>query len=217
MSLPKPRAILFDWDNTLVDTWPVIHRALNETLTFMGHEPWTMERVQRDVKRSMRDAFPELFGERWKLAAQHYQDSYKAIHLDDILPLPGAEALLALLKMRGIHAGVVSNKRGPTLRLEAKKLGWEKHFLALAGSGDAVHDKPDAAHALLALEQGNHKTGADIWFIGDTAVDLECAHAIGATPILYGPHALVGLVYEGIDIAAHVRDHAELQKLIMRD
>jgi phosphoglycolate phosphatase len=214
MSLPKPRAILFDWDNTLVDTWPVIHRALNETLTFMGHEPWTMERVQRDVKRSMRDAFPELFGDRWKLAAQHYQDSYKAIHLDDILPLPGAEALLTLLQTRDIHAGVVSNKRGPTLRLEAKKLGWENYFFALVGSGDAVRDKPDAAHALMALEQGNHETGADIWFIGDTAVDLECAHAIGATPILYGPHALEGLIYEGSAIAAHVRDHAELIALL---
>jgi phosphoglycolate phosphatase len=26
-----PRAILFDWDNTLVDTWPTILDALNTT------------------------------------------------------------------------------------------------------------------------------------------------------------------------------------------
>ena len=26
--LRSPRAILFDWDNTLVDTWATIHEAL---------------------------------------------------------------------------------------------------------------------------------------------------------------------------------------------
>ena len=29
--LPRPRAILFDWDNTLVDSWVTIHEALNIT------------------------------------------------------------------------------------------------------------------------------------------------------------------------------------------
>ena len=27
-----PRAAIFDWDNTLVDTWPVIHESMNATL-----------------------------------------------------------------------------------------------------------------------------------------------------------------------------------------
>ena len=28
----NPRVVLFDWDGTLVDNWPVIHGALNDTL-----------------------------------------------------------------------------------------------------------------------------------------------------------------------------------------
>ena len=31
-NLSKPRAIVFDWDNTLVDSWPCIHTAMNATL-----------------------------------------------------------------------------------------------------------------------------------------------------------------------------------------
>ncbi|MFT5702654.1 MAG: phosphoglycolate phosphatase [Rickettsiales bacterium] len=27
-----PKAIIFDWDNTLVDSWSVIHFALNKTM-----------------------------------------------------------------------------------------------------------------------------------------------------------------------------------------
>ena len=34
--LRLPQAALFDWDNTLVDTWPVIHEAMNTTLSAMG-------------------------------------------------------------------------------------------------------------------------------------------------------------------------------------
>src|SRR5947207_1478268 len=33
--LPRPRAILFDWDNTLVDSWVTIHEALNITMAAM--------------------------------------------------------------------------------------------------------------------------------------------------------------------------------------
>ena len=29
---PPPRAILFDWDNTLADNWAAIHGAMNVTL-----------------------------------------------------------------------------------------------------------------------------------------------------------------------------------------
>ena len=42
---PRPAAIVFDWDNTLVDTWPVIHESLMVTLSAMGHEPWTFEEL----------------------------------------------------------------------------------------------------------------------------------------------------------------------------
>ena len=38
---PPPRAIIFDWDNTLVDVWPAIHDALNTTFVAMDGRPIT--------------------------------------------------------------------------------------------------------------------------------------------------------------------------------
>ena len=35
MTLPAPKAILFDWDNTLVDSWTVIHHAMTATFEAM--------------------------------------------------------------------------------------------------------------------------------------------------------------------------------------
>ena len=65
LNLRKPRALIFDWDNTLVDTWPTIHEALSHTFEAMGVEPWTLEQTRQRVRRSMRESFPELFGDRW--------------------------------------------------------------------------------------------------------------------------------------------------------
>ena len=34
-AVAPPRAILFDWDNTLVDSWATIHEALNFVMAAM--------------------------------------------------------------------------------------------------------------------------------------------------------------------------------------
>jgi phosphoglycolate phosphatase len=213
IALPKPTAILFDWDNTLVDTWPLIHRALNMTLRHMEHPEWSFEKVKTNVTKSMRDAFPELFAERWEEAANHYQQSYRSMHLEALHPLQDAETLLqaagAVAKL-----GVVSNKRGDSLRKELVHLGWEKYFGTAVGAGDAERDKPAGDPAIMALEALEIEKTPSVWFIGDTVVDLECAAAIGAQAVLYGEHAVEGHTHEGAAFHAHVRNHQELLALI---
>ena len=94
MRLTRPRAILFDWDNTLVDSFGVIHIALNETLAAMGHETWTYDDTCRQIARSMRDFFPTLFDDRWEAARDLFYTSYRKHHLQHIQPMPGAVDLL---------------------------------------------------------------------------------------------------------------------------
>jgi hypothetical protein len=77
MRLPPPRAILFDWDNTLVDAWGTIQLALNAALTAMGQSAWTMEETRVRVRASLRDSFPRMFGDRWPEA----RDIFYATHL----------------------------------------------------------------------------------------------------------------------------------------
>lgn len=212
-ALTKPHAILFDWDNTLVDTWPMIHAALNMTLRQMGHPEWSAERVHSEVKQSMRDSFPIMFGERWKEAAECYQQSYRAIHMEQLTPLPEVVAMLGAIDRTQIFVGVVSNKQGPTLRKEIAHLGWEHCFDVAVGAGDAARDKPHAEPVLLALRD----TGidpADSWFVGDTGVDLEVAGVTGARAILFGDVKTDGKKYDGFAFDVQVRSHTELKELI---
>src|SRR5581483_4133747 len=140
-----PRAVLFDWDNTLVDNWPTIHDALNATFAAMGHPAWSLAETRERVRASLRDSFPNMFGDRWEAARDIFYARFEACHIETLAPLPGAEPLLGELHARGVYLGVVSNKTGAYLRKEAAALGWERHLTRLVGAQDAVRDKPDRA------------------------------------------------------------------------
>jgi len=186
--MERPRAILFDWDNTLVDSWNVIHEALVVTFEAMGHVPWTLDKTKQRVRHSLRDAFPRLFGERWDEARKLYLDAFSAMHLERLTALAGADALLETLAKDGYYLAVVSNKTGRYLRREADHLGWSRYFRAMVGGGDARADKPDPAVIEAAL-RGSGIRPASAWLVGDTELDVECAVAAGCVPVLLLPSA----------------------------
>jgi phosphoglycolate phosphatase len=180
----KPRAILFDWDNTLVDSWPTIHDALNVTLAAFGLETWSFDETRSQVRKSLRDSFPKLFGDRWRDASEVFYERYAAIHVQQLQPLPGAEEMLKFLVDAGIHLSVVSNKKGDFLRQESKHLGWDRYFGVLVGALDAERDKPAIEAVDLALAPSGFQKGPDVWLAGDADIDLECAHNAGCLAVL---------------------------------
>ena len=60
--LPKPRAVIFDWDDTVIDSWHVALQAFNTAMQAMGHKPWTDEEARKGTGTSARDMFMSLFG-----------------------------------------------------------------------------------------------------------------------------------------------------------
>jgi phosphoglycolate phosphatase len=182
----RPRAILFDWDNTLVDSWTTIHEALNICMAAMGKPLWSLAETKGRVRLSLSESFPVHFGERWEEARRIYLDCFRAIHLERLAALPGAGELLHGLAAEGIFLGVVSNKTGALLRREAEEIGWSAYFGNIVGAGDAAADKPDAAPVRLALASSGIEPGEAVWFVGDTGIDMECAGNSGCVPVLLG-------------------------------
>jgi phosphoglycolate phosphatase len=180
-----PKAVIFDWDNTLVDSWPVIHQALNETFQAYGKPLWTLEETKDRVRHSMRDSFPDLFGEKWQEAGEAYRTNYRHLHLTHLKPMPEAEELLIALAERGVLLGVISNKTGEILRKEVEILEWTEYFHRLIGSGDLKIDKP-SPEPVRALLEPTGIAANDVWFVGDSIVDVECARASGCIVIFYG-------------------------------
>ncbi len=211
---PRPRAILFDWDNTLIDSWAVIHECQNATLEAFGHKPWTLEQTRKRVRKSMRDSFPGLFGKDWEEAGEFFYRRFHEIHLEKLAPLSGAAEMLADLAGQGIYLGVVSNKKGKYLRREAVYLGWDGYFGKLVGALDAKADKPAAAPVHMALRGSGIEAGPEVWFAGDACVDLECAVNSGCIPVLVRGNAPGETEFGAFPPAWHVEGCMPLSKLV---
>jgi phosphoglycolate phosphatase len=180
----RPSALLFDWDNTLVDAWAGVTAALNATFDAFGLPHWTDEDTRQRARQALGTSFQTMFGAGWERARDVFHAAMRDAHLRHVRPMPGATA--ALEAARGWPQGVVSNKDGPYLRAEVAHLGWTDRFGAIVGAGDATADKPDAAPILLALARMDVAASPAVWYLGDAAIDMETARAAGVTGVLIG-------------------------------
>ncbi len=215
-----PRAVLFDWDNTLVDTWPVIVEALNMTFEAMGRERWSLDDIKsgRDgIHQSLRNSFPRLFGERWEEARDLYLGAFLDCHLDILKPLHGARKTLEALHTAEVPMAIVSNKTGKHLRTEVAHLGWDHLFGRVVGPTDLAEDKPSPVPVHAALETLARTPNNDVWMVGDSHTDIEVALNAGITPILFGDTPLDDAVRNDArhtSTLTHVENHDILQSAL---
>ena len=180
----RPTVLLYDWDNTLVDGWTGITAALNATFAAFGHPLWTVEDTRNRVRVALRESFPVMFGDRWEEARDIFYETLKHQHLDHVTAMAGVPDVLEA--GTPWPQGVVSNKAGAFLRREVKHLGWSRFFGPVIGAGDATIDKPDPAPLHLALSQIGRQADRSVWYMGDTALDMQAARAAGVTAVLVG-------------------------------
>jgi len=87
---------------------------------------------------------------------------------------------LAALADTWLYLGIVRNKKGEFLRIEAAHLGWDRFFGAL----DTKRDKPAPVPVDMALRQNGTERAPRVWMAGEAGIDLECARNAGYTSIL---------------------------------
>ena len=185
---PYPKMILFDWDNTLMDTTPVLFKAFCAMRKYYNLPEYSMEEYQARTGLSLRETFPDLFGQRWEEAKQVYLQAYQENHLSLLTPFDKAYELITYAYEKIGKLGVVSNKTNFILQEEIDHLGWGGFFYAVVGAGDADKDKPAPDPVFKALEGTGivYEQGAlsePVWFVGDGDADMLCAKASGCFPV----------------------------------
>ncbi len=177
------KAILFDWDGTLVDSWGVIVESFQKAQEEMGQEVWSYEKSRRILGKSLRDQFPIIFGDDWEKARDVYYRHFNEIHLEKTTLIDGAQELVDYLYNKDVFVALVSNKTGKYLRQEVEKMGWEKYFSAVVGATDAPYDKPKPDPMYLALKDTDFIVDDSVWYVGDSVIDMETAHNIGCEAV----------------------------------
>lgn len=208
ISLRKPSAVLFDWDNTLVDNWDCIGQALNHTLQTMGHPIYSPDELNQKMRQSSREHFSSVFGEsRVEEARSIFYTHLKNKHIESLKVIEGALQLLELFSEVNIPMGVVSTKNGDMLRKEMDHLGWNHYFgSSVVGAGDAKHDKPHQAsfdHAIQGIMAQDILSYKDVWYVGDTETDMTLAKTVGCVPIFIETkrmHYLLDIIHKDVTI-----------------
>lgn len=211
-----PKAVLFDWDNTLVDTLPIMHDAILKSFAAHDGPEWTLEDTKIKSHQAYTDYLPEIFPDKWESVVEAYRQHYVDI-CTDLQLFPKALEVLSLLNENQVYVALVSNKRGELLRKEVQKLGLEDYFSRIIGGGDLEHDKPhpitvDTALAKTGISPDIHH----VWFIGDSSTDMKTAHNANCLPLFFGDDDHTCDRYADCRPGFHAENHDQLHSHIRK-
>ncbi len=176
----KSDLILWDWDGTIVDSFPVIYAAHNHVREVFNLKLWTLSEFEEIAHASTADSYPSLYGDQAEEAIQILYKYYIEHHLEQTEFIEGAQEVLEMVQTYDIPMLLVSNKRDDLLHKEVSHFGCENYFQSIVGAGKAQKDKPNSAPVLLAVKvaQMNLKKIKQAFFIGDSQTDIDCAQKL---------------------------------------
>jgi HAD superfamily hydrolase (TIGR01549 family) len=170
------RAVLFDWDGTLVDSADASYRCYERLFASFGI-PFDRPRFEQTYSPDWYRTYAAvgLPDESWDEANSRWLTLY-AEHKSELLP--GAREALERFRAAGLRQGLVtSGDRGRVTR-ELASLGIEGFFRSVVCAGDAGQRKPHPEGLHLALA-GLGASPAEAAYVGDSPEDVQMARAAG--------------------------------------
>ena len=185
--LPRPRAVLFDLDGTLVDSVATRIDAWLEALE-EADLPTTRERLAPligvDGKRLAREiaalAGVPIDEDRTEAIDKRSGEIYEQLNREP-RPLPGVQEVVAALEARGIAWSIATSSRKDQVATSIASLGLAEEP-TIVDASHVEHAKPEPDLLLLAAEQLGIEP-AHCWYVGDSTWDMAAAVAAGMVPI----------------------------------
>jgi HAD superfamily hydrolase (TIGR01549 family) len=190
----KPlRAVLFDWDGTLLDSFRADTNAYLQMFRALGVS-WEAGRLAQHYSPDWHNVYhaAKLPPERWAEADRLWCQFY---HSERPLLQTGARRVVQALAGR-FQLGLVSSGSSWRVRSQIRAFGLEP-FFAVTIFGDQVpHRKPHPLQLQLAMRQLGLEPGCCV-YIGDAPEDVKMARRAGV--------AVVGIL-DHSPVPARLRD-----------
>jgi HAD superfamily hydrolase (TIGR01509 family) len=178
------RAVLFDWDGTLLDSYAADVRAYLSMFRALEIK-WT----ERDLAVHYSPNWHRVYRaallprSQWTEADRLWARAYQ---LERPPLLPGARRVLRMLA-RKFDLGIVTSGNRARVRRQLREFALADYFSACVCSEDAPKKKPHPAPLQLALKRLRFSPEQCV-YVGDTAEDIEMARRAGVRAIgVLGP------------------------------
>ena len=156
---------------------------MNFALAAVGETPLPPEVIKQYFGAGADRILIRLLGDEAKgLAAfEHYMDHQSQLAAQTQLH-QGIRELLDLLAQQGIPMGVVTGRHARDLEVLLAPHSLSDYFIALVGDNQAPQSKP-APDGILMATQKMGLPASNTFYVGDSIVDIQAAHAAGSIPV----------------------------------
>ena len=180
LATERVRALLFDWDGTLVDSFAPGYAAFAQVFAKF--------KVDFDRSRFFEHYSPNwyLFYERMGLASMHWEEAdllWRSLY-DQSTPslVPGAFEVLQALDRRGYGLGVVTSGHQRRVERELIHNAVQDCFDVFV-YGDQVESKKPAPEALFRAAASLRTPPQHCVYVGDAPEDMEMGRRAGAQTV----------------------------------
>ena len=180
MRRDRLRAVLFDWDGTLVNTAEASFRCYEKLFGSYGIT-FDRDAFRRTYSPNWHLTYSSLglAEERWAEADARWLTHYRE---EQVVLIEGAREALLRVRGAGLRAGLVTSGDRVRVERELADFGMAELFDVLVCAEDTVRRKPHPDPLLLALERLRLATDEAV-YVGDSPEDIQMAQAAGVRAV----------------------------------
>lgn len=196
---------IWDFDGTLMDTYPNIIRYLRFAMQECGHDAPNdeiLEKMMETIPSAIR-----FYSEKFDIPDlyERYKRHYKQEATDPVDVFPGVpDVLRAIRKMGGCN--YIFTNRGNSIYPMLEKVGILEEFEEIVTADSPNFVVKPAPDVILYLMEQHHGTKEDTVMIGDRVCDLESGYRAGCKTC----HLLTPSVPQYPECDFRVKDFAEM-------
>jgi phosphoglycolate phosphatase len=208
------KAIIFDFDGTLVDSEITIYQCFQSITNHLAPERINYAKNIL-IGPPLRDTASEILGPNHQDQLDKFVKLFIEIHdehaIKNTQPYPGVIEALKKLSLKGISMAVATNKRYvPTIKL-INHFKWQDYFTSIECS-DSQNQIRNKSEMILEILKNNNFNKA--FFIGDTVNDGLSANLNDLPFILASYGYGKDQDWSKVNVKKSIQDFSEILKLI---